>query len=137
MAGLRTSSARLLHSPPSRLWPASSSVKQFPVAKVITRFSLPTFIGRECLDEWKKIQRVTLEAVGTWSCFRGVCSDDVPGYGEDGRQSTPVTRSDKQEHDGKPHQNVAVRADKSCGSTLIRGRLQHQEAQGVEGAVPH
>ena len=38
----------------------------------------------------------------TWTCCR-LCSDDVPGYGEDGSQSTPVTRSDKQEHDGKPH----------------------------------
>jgi hypothetical protein len=75
-----------------------------------------------------------MEAAGTGTCCR-FCSDDVPGYGEDRRQSTPITRSDKKEHDGKPHQHVPGRSYKSRGSTFIGGRLQHQKPQGVEGAA--
>jgi hypothetical protein len=42
------------------------------------------------------------------SAPRGVAAvkgvvDDVPGYGEDRGQSTVVTRSYEQEHDGQPH----------------------------------
>lgn len=62
---------------------------------------------------------------------------NVPGYGEDGSQATPITRSYKQEHDGEPHQDVSVRADISRGPTLIRGSLQHQKAQSAERAVQH
>ena len=129
---LRDSSTRpLMYSLHSRLWPAPSSP-----ANVITWLSLTTVTGRECWEGWKKTPIGTLEAVGTWTCRRCLCSDDVPGYGEDGSQSTPITSSDKQEHDGKPHQHVPGRAYNSRGSTLIRGCLQHQEPQGVERAVP-
>lgn len=62
---------------------------------------------------------------------------DVPGYGEDGSQATPITRSYKQKHDGEPDQDVSVRADISRGPALIRGSLQHQKAQGAERAVQH
>lgn len=130
--GLGDSSNRqLMYSLHSRLWPAPSR----PV-NVIIRLSLPPASARECWDGWKEIPRGTLEAVVTWTCCRFLCSDDVPGYGEDGSQSTPVTRSDKQEHDGKPRQHVPGRPYKSRGSALIRGCLQHQEPQGVERAVP-
>jgi hypothetical protein len=63
-------------------------------------------------------------------------SVDVPGYGEDGGQATRITRTYKQEHDGKPDQDVPVWA-KSRGSPLIGGSLQHQKANSVERAVEH
>ena len=98
---------------------ATHSIRQFPL-------HFP-FRASPCV--------ITFQLDSIWTCCR-LCSDDVPGYGEDGSQSTPVTRSDEQEHDGKPHQHVPGRPYKSRGSTLIRGRLQHQESQGVERAVP-